>query len=137
MTPSKQVLDQIRRMSVADLADLVRALEREITGRGGTAAAGVAVPSGAGVSLRGLETDRTTVISAVREITDLGLREARSATGADDGDRDEGLEEAGSPARPIGPPPSGENSERMEIPVRPRRAAWRALRRRRRGSIAG
>lgn len=121
MTPSERVLDQIRRMSVADLVELVRALECEITGRGGRAAAGVAAVTGTGVSLRDFETDRAAVIRAVRDITDLGLREARSGTGADDGERDGGPEGAGLPAKPQTPLPSGESSERVTVPVLPKR----------------
>lgn len=66
MTPSEQVLGAIRRMCIADLVDLVRVLESE-----------VAEATGAGVSLRNFGAEKVAVIRAVREVTDLGLREAQ------------------------------------------------------------
>ena len=124
MTSSEQVLEGIRRMSVADLVDLVRSLEREIIGRDDMATADVAEGSGVGVSLRDFGADKVAVIRAVREITDLGLREAREVAVTDEGDQDGGPEEgAGLPARPRTPPPSGEGAERMEVPIPPRRTA--------------
>ena len=132
----EQVLDAIKQMRVADLVDLVRAIsaEMEIHGDTGamTAADGVeaASDSGATVSLRDFSADRIAVIKAVREMTDLGLREARGlvetgpATGAaDDADNDEGLETAGVPAKPRAPLPSGEAAERLIAPHQSRQLA--------------
>lgn len=121
MTANERVLDEIRRMSVADLVDLVRALESEIAHRADTTAA--AATTGAGVSLRDFGADPIAIIKAVRELTDLGLREARSLTDAVDRDHDGGPEGVGLPAKPKGPLPSGENSERIAAAVRSRRAA--------------
>lgn len=120
MPVKERVLDEIRRMSVADLVDLVHALEREIAGCDDGAAAEAAESSGTGVSLRDFGADKIGVIRAVREVTELGLREARVAA-TDEGDPDGGPEGTGLPAKPKAPPPSGEVSERMEVPVRPRR----------------
>ena len=132
----EQVLDAIKQMSVADLVDLVRAISAEMAIHGDTGAmtvadgAEAAGDSGATVSLRDFSADRIAVIKAVREMTDLALREARGlveagpATGAaDDADNDEGLETAGVPAKPRAPLPSGEAAERLTVPGRPCQAA--------------
>ena len=126
MTAQEQVLDAIRRMSVADLVELVRALEGEMVGRGG-ATVDDAGRSGVPISLRDLGADRIAVIKAVREITDLGLRDAMGMvdTGGGTGaaDNDEGPETAGVPAKPRTPPPSDEAAERLAGPRRPRQEA--------------
>ena len=136
VTVQEQVLDAIKQMSVADLVDLVRAISAEMAIHGDTGAmraadgAEAAGDPGATVSLRDFGADRVAVIKAVREMTDLALREARGlveagpATGvADDADDDEGLERAGVPAKPRAPLPSGEASERLTVPGRPCQAA--------------
>ena len=127
MTVQEQVLDAIRRMSVADLVELVRALEGEMAGRGGGATVDDAGRSGVPISLRDLGADRIAVIKAVREITDLGLREAMGMvdTGGGTGaaDNDEGPETAGVPAKPRTPLPSDEAAERLAVPKRPRQEA--------------
>ena len=122
MPVKERVLDEIRRMRVADLVDLARVLESEISSRNDMAVAVVAAATGTGVSPRDFVADQIAVIKAVREITDLGLREARDMTDTDDSDHDGGPEEAGMPAWPKRPSPCREDSERMEVPVRPRLA---------------
>ena len=119
MTVQEQVLDAIRRMSVADLVDLVRAIatEPEVrqgdrpanTGEAGTDQGGVPT-----VSLRDWESNKLEVIKAVREVTDLGLREARQLMDSTaeheahrDSESDDGIEPAAVPAAPKPPPPSG------------------------------
>ncbi len=89
MVTKEELLETIKGMSVLDLADLVKALENEF---GITAAAPVAVaaaPAGAeavveedeqtefDVSLQAIGPNKINVIKAVREVTSLGLREAK------------------------------------------------------------
>ncbi len=95
MAVNQEVLDAIKNMSVMDLADLVKAIEEEF---GVSAAAPVAVaaapaagavtddaPAGAGddeqteftITLADFGDNKINVIKAVREVTDLGLREAK------------------------------------------------------------
>jgi len=94
MATKEELLETIKGMSVLELADLVKALEDEF---GITAAAPVAVaaaPVAAGdggapaaggddeqsefdVSLQDIGPNKINVIKAVREITSLGLREAK------------------------------------------------------------
>jgi large subunit ribosomal protein L7/L12 len=88
-----EVLAAIKEMNVLELADMVKALEEEF---GITAAAPVAVmaaPGGAGagaataepeeeqtefnVSIKEIGPNKINVIKAVREVTSLGLREAK------------------------------------------------------------
>ena len=144
MPAQEEIMDAIRHMSVADLLDLVRALAIEIESPDGhtvTNAGSTAEPVEDGlrdavaVSLREFGTDRIEIIRAVREITDLGLREARALAGASpaqvaawsrDADTDtdaDGPEGAGVPAKPKAPPPAGAGSEQLPIPRRPCRVA--------------
>ena len=95
MAVNQEVLEAIRGMNVMDLADMVKALEEEF---GISAAAPMAVaaapsaggvnddaPAGAGdeeqtefsITLADFGANKINVIKAVREITDLGLREAK------------------------------------------------------------
>ena len=93
MAVNQEVLAAIKDMSVMDLADLVKAIEEEF---GISAAAPMAVaapaagvvtddaPSAAGdeqteftVTLADFGANKINVIKAVREVTDLGLREAK------------------------------------------------------------
>jgi large subunit ribosomal protein L7/L12 len=87
-----QILDAIKQMNVVELADMVKSLEDEF---GVSAAAPVAVAAapaagGAGeaaapaeeqsefdVSLTDIGPNKINVIKAVREVTSLGLREAK------------------------------------------------------------
>ena len=146
MAIQEEVLDAIRQMSVADLLDLVRALAIELEspdGHGLTNAGSATEPvevvqrDTVAVSLREFGADRVEIIRAVREITDLGLRESRALVDASpaqvaywDPDADpgtstdaDGPEAAGAPAKPRTPPPTGAGSEQLPIPRRPRRAA--------------
>ena len=89
----QEILDAIKQMNVLELADMVKSLEDEF---GITAAAPVAVaaaPSGNGagegaaaveeeqsefeVTLKEIGPNKINVIKAVREVTSLGLREAK------------------------------------------------------------
>ena len=93
MAVNQEVLDAIKGMSVMDLADLVKAIEEEF---GVSAAAPMAVaaapagvvtddaPSAAAdeqteftITLSDFGANKINVIKAVREVTDLGLREAK------------------------------------------------------------
>ena len=95
MAVNQEVLDAIKSMSVMDLADLVKAIEEEF---GVSAAAPVAVaaapaagvvtddaPAAGGgdeqteftITLADFGANKINVIKAVREVTDLGLREAK------------------------------------------------------------
>jgi len=84
-----EILDAIKQMNVLELADMVKSLEEEF---GVTAAAPVAVsaaPAAAetagpaeeqtefDVTLTGIGDNKINVIKAVREVTSLGLREAK------------------------------------------------------------
>ena len=81
----EQILDAIKEMTVLELNDLVKAIEEEF---GVTAAAPVAVAAGGGgdaaaeqsefdVILAGAGAQKIKVIKVVREITGLGLKEAK------------------------------------------------------------
>ncbi len=92
MAVNQEVLDAIKGMSVMDLADLVKAIEEEF---GVSAAAPVAVAAPAAgvvtddapsaveeqdeftITLADFGSNKINVIKAVREVTDLGLREAK------------------------------------------------------------
>ena len=91
MTTKEEILEVIKTMSVLELSDLVKSLEDEF---GITAAAPVAVaaaPGAAGaeaavaeeeqsefdVTLQEIGPNKINVIKAVREVTSLGLREAK------------------------------------------------------------
>ena len=92
MATKEELLETIKSMSVLELADLVKALEEEF---GITAAAPVAVaaapaagdgaaPAAAeeeqtefDVTLQDIGPNKINVIKAVREVTSLGLREAK------------------------------------------------------------
>lgn len=92
MATKEELLETIKGMSVLELADLVKALEEEF---GITAAAPVAIavaPAGDGgaapaaaeeeqtefdVTLQDIGPNKINVIKAVREVTSLGLREAK------------------------------------------------------------
>ena len=91
MVTKAEILESIKGMSVLDLSDLVKALEKEF---GITAAAPMmmAAPGGAAgpaaaaaveekteflVTLKEIGPNKINVIKAVREVTSLGLREAK------------------------------------------------------------
>jgi large subunit ribosomal protein L7/L12 len=91
MVTKEEILQSIKGMNVLDLSDLVKALEKEF---GITAAAPMAMMAapGAGpaaaaavveeqtefeVTLREIGPNKINVIKAVREVTSLGLREAK------------------------------------------------------------
>ena len=88
-TATESILDTIKKMTVLDLADLVKALEDEF---GITAAAPVAAPAAVAAEAPGAEVEEKTefnvilkeigankinVIKAVRELTTLGLKESK------------------------------------------------------------
>ncbi|WP_239619163.1 50S ribosomal protein L7/L12 [Cohnella mopanensis] len=82
----EQILEAIKAMTVLELNDLVKAIEEEF---GVTAAAPVAVAAGGGAAAEAEEqsefdvllvdagASKINVIKAVREITGLGLKEAK------------------------------------------------------------
>ena len=95
MATKEEILDAIKGMNVLELSDLVKSLEEEF---GITAAAPVAVAAPAGgavpgadggaafeeeeqsefeVTLQEIGPNKINVIKAVREVTSLGLREAK------------------------------------------------------------
>jgi large subunit ribosomal protein L7/L12 len=89
----EELMEAIKQMNVLDLADLVKSLEDEfgITAAAPVAVATAAVPGGAGadaapeeeeqtefeVSIKEIGPNKINVIKAVREVTSLGLREAK------------------------------------------------------------
>ena len=84
-----QILDQIKALTILELADLVKAIEEEF----GVSAAPVAVAAGAAgaaapaaeektefdVVLKSFGAKKLVVIKVVRELTGLGLKEAKEA----------------------------------------------------------
>ena len=92
MAVNQEVLDAIKEMSVMDLADLVKAIEEEFGISAAVPMAAAAAPAGIvtddapsaaeeqsefDVTLADFGANKINVIKAVREITDLGLREAK------------------------------------------------------------
>ena len=90
----EEFMEAIKQMNVLDLADLVKALEEEfgITAAAPVAVATAAVPGAAGgeaaapeeeeqtefeVRIKEIGPNKINVIKAVREVTSLGLREAK------------------------------------------------------------
>ena len=83
---TQEFIDAIKEMSVLELNDLVKACEEEF---GVSAAAGVVVAAGDGAAAGGAEKDefdveltevgpnKVKVIKVVREVTGLGLKEAK------------------------------------------------------------
>ena len=139
MPVQEQVLDAIRRMSVADLVDLVRALEGELetsdvravtTAGPAREPVQVAPSDNVAASLREFGSDRIAIVKAVREATELGRREALarseafpSAVADEDHDSADGPEPAGVPVKPRTPPPTDGAAERLTVPKRPLQAA--------------
>ena len=92
MTTKEEILEVIKGMSVLDLSDLVKSLEDEF-GISAAAPVAVAVPAAASsaeaaaaddeeqsefeVMLQEIGPNKINVIKAVREVTSLGLREAK------------------------------------------------------------
>ncbi len=94
MAVNQEVLDAIKGMSVMDLADLVKAIEEEFGVSAAAPMAIAAAPAGGVVTddapsadadeqteftitLADFGANKINVIKAVREVTDLGLREAK------------------------------------------------------------
>lgn len=92
MATKEELLETIKGMSVLELADLVKALEDEFGITAATPVAVAAAPAAADggapaaaddeqtefdVSLQDIGPNKINVIKAVREITSLGLREAK------------------------------------------------------------
>ncbi|MBQ6402056.1 MAG: 50S ribosomal protein L7/L12 [Firmicutes bacterium] len=99
-----QIIEAIKEMSVLELNELVKACEEEF---GVSAAAGVAVVAadgGAGaaaeeqseftVVLKEIGSEKIKVIKAVREITGLGLKEAKALVDGAPSNVKEGVEKA-------------------------------------------
>ena len=89
----EELIEEIKQMSVLDLAEVVKALEEEF-GVSAAAPVAVAAPAGGGdaggadagggeektefnVTLKDVGANKIAVIKAVREVTALGLREAK------------------------------------------------------------
>ena len=89
----EELIEEIKQMSVLDLAEVVKALEEEF-GVSAAAPVAVAAPAGAGdaggadagggeektefnVTLKDVGANKIAVIKAVREVTALGLKEAK------------------------------------------------------------
>lgn len=93
--PAKGILDEVKKLSVLELADLVKAMEKEfgVSAAAPVAAAGVAPAAGgdAGaaeekdsfdIELVAAGGQKIACIKAVREITGLGLKEAKDMVDA-------------------------------------------------------
>ena len=84
----EELIEEIKQMSVLDLAEVVKALEEEF-GVSAAAPVAVAAPAGGGdaggadaggefnVTLKDVGANKIAVIKAVREVTALGLKEAK------------------------------------------------------------
>lgn len=98
---NQEILDAVKEMSVLELNDLVKAIEEEF---GVSAAAQVAVAGGGGaaeeeqsefdVILEEAGSSKIGVIKAVREITGLGLKEAKALVDGAPSPVKEGIEKA-------------------------------------------
>lgn len=97
---NQEILDAVKEMSVLELNDLVKAIEEEF---GVSAAAPVAVAGGAAVEEEQSEFDvilespgssKIGVIKVVREITGLGLKEAKAVVDGAPAPVKEGIEKA-------------------------------------------
>ena len=98
-----QIIEAIKEMSVLELNELVKACEEEF---GVSAAAGVAVVAAGGeaaaaeeqteftVVLKDIGAEKIKVIKAVREITGLGLKEAKALVDGAPSNVKEGIEKA-------------------------------------------
>ncbi len=97
-----QIIEAIKEMSVLELNELVQACEEEF---GVSAAAGVVVAAGEGgaaaeeqteftVVLKEVGAEKIKVIKAVREITGLGLKEAKELVDGAPSNVKEGCEKA-------------------------------------------
>ena len=99
-----QIIEAIKEMSVLELNELVKACEEEF---GVSAAAGVAVVAADGaaagggeeqteftVVLKEIGSEKIKVIKAVREITGLGLKEAKEVVDGAPSNVKEGIEKA-------------------------------------------
>jgi large subunit ribosomal protein L7/L12 len=76
----QQVIDYIKGISVLELSQLVKTLETELgvsAAGGGGAAAAVEEKTEFNVTLSEAGTDKIKVIKVVREVTSLGLKEAK------------------------------------------------------------
>ena len=99
----EQIIEAIKNMTVLELNELVKACEEEF---GVSAAAPVAVVGGAGaaaaeeeqteftVVLNAVGAEKIKVIKAVREITGLGLKEAKELVDTAPSNVKEGIEKA-------------------------------------------
>lgn len=98
---NQEILDAVKEMSVLELNDLVKAIEEEF---GVSAAAPVAVAGGGAaaeeeqtefdVILENAGSSKIGVIKAVREITGLGLKEAKAVVDGAPAPVKEGVEKA-------------------------------------------
>ena len=100
----QQVVDYIKGISVLELSQLVKALETEL-GVSAAAAMPMAMPAGGGAAAAEEQTEFTVVltdiggnkinvIKAVREVTTLGLKEAKDLVEAAPTNVKEGIEKA-------------------------------------------
>src|ERR1700754_4434711 len=90
MSANTEILDKIGSMTVLELSELIKAMEEKF-GVSAAAAVSVAAPAAGGgaapaaaeeqteftVVLSGIGNNKVTVIKAVRELTGLGLKEAK------------------------------------------------------------
>lgn len=99
----EQIIDAIKEMSVLELNELVKACEEEFgvsaaapvaVAAGGEAAAGGAEQSEFTVVLAEVGGEKIKVIKAVREITGLGLKEAKALVDGAPAPVKEGVEKA-------------------------------------------
>jgi large subunit ribosomal protein L7/L12 len=100
---SEQIIEAIKGMTVLEISELVKACEEEfgVSAAAPVAAAGAAAPVAAveeqtefNVVLTGVGAEKIKVIKVVRELTGLGLKEAKDLVDSAPSNIKEGIEKA-------------------------------------------
>lgn len=100
----EQIIEAIKGMTILELNELVKACEEEfgvsaaapvaVAGAGGAAAEAVEEQTEFTVVLAGIGAEKIKVIKVVRELTGLGLKEAKELVDGAPGNIKEGIEKA-------------------------------------------
>jgi large subunit ribosomal protein L7/L12 len=137
-----EILDAISNMSVLELSHLIKDLEEKFGVSAAAATVAVAAPAGGGgaaaaaaeekteftVMLTSFGENKVNVIKAVREVTGLGLKEAKDLVDGAPKPVKEGVSKADSEAilkKPIDAGAKAESSNCWNLQLRRTRRAWR------------